>query len=111
MWFEWAAMAALCSGVRVSGAFRQPCKTDLDCSLNGGCQLPAGLCACQPQWVGPECGALNLVPVSSAPSGKRDANASTGRRISSWGGSVQYGAVGGGNSDHKYHMWAAEMIR
>ena len=77
------------------------CTSALDCSLNGKCA--AGVCQCLPQWHGAECGQLNLLPIPSAISGKRDVNSSTHKNISSWGGSVQRG------EDGTWHMWSAEM--
>ena len=99
-----AARSPLGKGLPFAGAERAPCTTDAHCSLNGACHAATGACRCLPQWTGAECGELNLAPVAEAPSGKRDTNQTTGRPISSWGGSVVYDAASGA-----YHMWAAEM--
>jgi hypothetical protein len=48
--------AALASLVGAATA----CRTDLECELNGACV--SGACACRPQWTGPTCGILNLLP-------------------------------------------------
>eukprot|EP01079_Euglenida_sp_SAG-EU17-18_P000086 gene86-358_t len=37
-----------------------PCGSDDDCSLNGICE--DGTCHCDPQWEGPDCGVLSLLP-------------------------------------------------
>jgi len=71
------------------------CSTDYDCQLNGVCT--GGTCHCDPQWNGPNCELLNLVPVpSSFKTGYQEHN------TSSWGGSVvKIGDV--------YHMYVSRM--
>ena len=57
------------------------CVVDDDCSLNGVCQQHS--CVCDPGWIGPDCGALNLQPATPGSSYNR-----TGEGVSSWGGKV-----------------------
>ena len=73
------------------------CTSDLDCSLNGACNVGSGICACNAAWTGPCCAALNLLPVSSRAFGYRHENTST------WGGNIIQDA------QSLYHMWIAEM--
>jgi hypothetical protein len=42
------------------------CASDLDCSLNGACDVGSGMCKCLPAWTGPCCTSLNLLPVTLA---------------------------------------------
>ena len=48
------------SGERVSAT--TGCVTDLDCELTGRCDAASGRCDCHPGWIGPTCGALDLLP-------------------------------------------------
>ena len=92
-----AAVGVACVGP-VGSASPGLCTSDDDCSLNGVCST-AGSCHCVPEWRGPDCGTLNLLPARSAPetSGFYEAHAS------SWGGSlVQEGSM--------YHMFASRMV-
>ena len=96
-----------------SPASPSACTTDADCSLNGVCEGAAPLtprgnsgggktCVCDPQWKGPSCSVLNLVPVSSvAPAYPPP---SLFNNTTSWGGSVVKDV-----NDGTYHMFAAEM--
>ncbi len=63
-----------------------------------------GKCKCSAGWVGVECAVLDLVPLGTNPGGKKDINKSTGRAISSWGGSVVFDPA-----RSEYSMYAAEM--
>ena len=79
------------------------CNDDGDCSHNGVCGKE-GTCHCLPQWQGKACDQLNLLPMDkSRPLGYRGANASTGAKITSWGGSVLHG------DDGLWHLYAAEI--
>ena len=110
------------------------CKADADCNYNGVCAVNAdanananananahtntaananGTCRCDPQWRGPACDVLNLLPADKAkPLGYRGANTSSASSsaggpspspITSWGGSVVAG------DDGLFHMYAAEI--
>lgn len=43
------------------------CKTDADCEMLGACSVD-GVCHCNPGFIGPSCGSVNLSSVSSCPS-------------------------------------------
>ena len=83
-----------------------PCETDADCSYNGVCTTPTGACSCLPQWQGPHCASLRLLP-SPRSAGLQDADSpfSWDAARSYWGGSVLQG------DDGRYHMWAAEIVQ
>ena len=76
-----------------------PCSSEYDCSYNGKCI--SGYCNCKPQWKGPHCAQLNVLPTT------KDAGyqgmTSNGERISSWGGSIAK------DSEGNWHMYAAQM--
>jgi hypothetical protein len=74
------------------------CASDLDCSLNGVCDVASGACACDAAWTGACCTRLALLPVEPDAAGYRHAATST------WGGNILADPAGGG-----YHMWIAEM--
>ena len=84
------------------------CRTDVDCSLNGICNISTGQCACDPSWSGDACNTLLLLPAASPTAAHvpglhtREAD---GRNTSSWGGQVLWDPSTG-----LYNMWAAEMI-
>jgi hypothetical protein len=73
------------------------CATDDDCSLNGVCA--SGACACDPGWVGPSCGALNITTVDAA-----DGYDGLPDGVSSWGG-----AALPGDGDGLWHLFYAKM--
>lgn len=79
------------------------CRTDADCSYNGRCVSSTNLCACRPAWKGDRCQTLSLLPTTRS-SGLRQIDTS-GRNVSSWGGSVLLDDDG-----VTLHMWAAEML-
>jgi hypothetical protein len=74
------------------------CASDLDCSLNGVCDVASGACACDAAWTGACCTRLALLPVEPDAAGYRHA------ATSPWGGNILADPAGGG-----YHMWIAEM--
>ena len=78
----------------------QSCSSMNDCSYNGICSNQ--ICECFPQWKGPHCASLNLIPGSKNAGLQSVIN---GSRITSWGGSVVKD-----NRTNKYHMIAAEMM-
>ena len=97
-----AALAALALG----------CSDDAGCSYNGVCD--GGACACRPQWRGPHCASLHLLPTSVA-AGLHGAHepaipADPAHPIGAqplrgyWGSSVLRG------DDGQWHMWSAEMV-
>ena len=81
------------------------CESDADCSYNGRCG--GGQCACAPQWTGPACATLALLPASRtagfhSPHNTDQADVNT----SSWGGSILRDEATG-----IWHMYSAEMIQ
>lgn len=87
------------------------CISAADCSYNGNCTR-TGSCTCRPQWTGPHCASLNLLPTSRS-AGLHGANepkipanpAQAQPEHSYWGSSALRG------DDGKYHMWSAEMTQ
>ena len=83
------------------------CAVDEDCELNGECDTSSGACRCDPQWFGPSCGQLRLLP-TTRDSGYRGGgtgglqNASD--PTSTWGGSIT-----GPDDSGRWHMFAARM--
>ncbi|CAK0908752.1 unnamed protein product [Prorocentrum cordatum] len=77
------------------------CASPRDCSYNGHCGASSA-CVCAPQWTGPRCETLNLLPARKD-GGFRSPHAAP-EHISSWGGSILYD-----ESDGLWHMFAAEM--
>jgi len=73
------------------------CTSDEDCNLNGLCVAAA--CACDPQWQGPLCGTLALLPADPL-GGHRRAG------FSGWGGNPFFDA-----GDQKFHVFTVEMTR
>lgn len=100
MQLAWFAVLAYSSAQDVFLASSDPganaCATNLDCSLAGLCNA-SGQCECRPWATGPNCEALNLVPVASVEALVPEDG------VTRWGASVVRG------DDGKYHMFAAEM--
>ncbi|KAF2134465.1 hypothetical protein P153DRAFT_371857 [Dothidotthia symphoricarpi CBS 119687] len=77
----------------------QPCSTDEDCSLNGLCtptpssnNNQTATCICDPGWIGPDCGRLDLAPATRW-TGYNHTNFTSPthygtRGNSSWGGQI-----------------------
>jgi len=91
-----AVSAAAAAAVTDAAAYG--CSTDVDCSLSGTCV--AGKCVCE-QWTkGPDCAALNLIPLASeaelAPAVLPVAN------MTRWGSSPVF-------DNGVYHLFSAEM--
>lgn len=84
-----------------SGRVLWPCRTNMDCSLNGQCDATSGSCSCEPQWAGHRCDALQLRP-AKPDNGYQGVD--DGANTSSWGGAVLRG-----DDDGLWHMFAAEM--
>lgn len=95
----------------VTGAGPAPaaaCTDDEGCELNGECI--AGSCRCQPQWHGPTCGQLTLLPTSRSSGfrgggdGKLQHAAFADNPTSTWGGSIV-----GPDANATWHMFVSEM--
>ena len=92
-----------------------PCKTDLDCSLNGVCNTQTGVCACDKPWIGnidgsntlPDCGFLDFLPSPVSSCGPacvfHGGPSSVDTSWTSWGISVLSA------DDGLYHGMVAEM--
>jgi hypothetical protein len=66
-------------------ALGAPCRTPIDCQLNGLCT--AGSCVCHIAWTGANCGRLRLLsPPGFSPGGFHSLNSSS----SAWGGGAVY---------------------
>ena len=61
-----------------SAAAAATCTTDEGCSFNGKCRN--GVCHCLPQWKGPRCASLNLIPTART-AGLQDAKRPAGLYI------------------------------
>jgi hypothetical protein len=82
-----------------------PCTTAFECSYNGVCS-DKRFCSCFPQWQGPHCEQLALIPTPKSAGYQPviDSSAKPGfRNASTWGGMVIR------HDDGVYHMWAAQM--
>ncbi|CAH1787739.1 unnamed protein product [Owenia fusiformis] len=84
-----------------SGRILWPCRSNMDCSLNGECL--DGMCKCDPAWMLHNCDVLNLLPANKNTGYKQ---MDDGAPTSSWGGPVVRDPV-----DGTYHMFPAEMTR
>jgi hypothetical protein len=73
-----------------------PCVRDEDCSLNGVCGV-SSVCKCDPQWGGPDCGELRLLP---AP---RDGGLQS-PKLNYWGGNPFF-------TQGSYHVFATEITK
>eukprot|EP01084_Bolivina_argentea_P227851 384905_1 len=82
------------------GQIAWPCKSDMNCSLNGLCDLNNGKCICRTGWSGIKCEILNLLPITKG-TGYYDINNTY--NMSSWGGSV----ITDENSN--YHMLLSQF--
>ena len=76
-----------------------PCRTELDCSLNGRCVAAA--CVCSRGWAGHRCERLKFDATPRA-AGFRHATARFGP-LTSWGGAVLQ------DDDGTFHMWASVL--
>eukprot|EP01084_Bolivina_argentea_P053300 97844_1 len=90
-----------------SGRIIWQCTSDMDCSLNGQCNLLTGNCSCRIGWKGYKCESLNLLPASKT-SGYFEIE-SDGLPTSSWGGSVIVDS-NDTNELTKYHMFLCEFV-
>jgi hypothetical protein len=60
------------------------CADAAGCNYNGACDAASGACRCEPQWKGPRCNQLNLLPArSDRPLGYRGREPN-GTRVTSW---------------------------
>eukprot|EP01052_Picozoa_sp_SAG31_P026625 SAG31_NODE_2428_length_5715_cov_6.736111_6_plen_341_part_00 len=106
----------LCSHMVTTTALTSlpPCKSDLDCSLNGVCDKTTGVCACDEPWTSnldganklPACGFLRFSR-NGSPNNASQSPAGVfhgvNKEWTSWGASVVRGR------DKKYHAFVAEM--
>lgn len=83
------------SGMVAIGGASSDCTSADDCSLNGICAN--GRCVCDPEWLGPRCEWLNLLP-THRDHGYQPVNSS------SWGGSLVRDPA-----DGRIHMFAARI--
>eukprot|EP01084_Bolivina_argentea_P238248 400264_1 len=81
------------------------CTSNLDCQLNGKCNINTGNCTCRPAWTGYKCQKLNLLPATKGTGYHITDN---GSPTSSWGGSVLQDP-NNKNNNTKYHMYLAEF--
>ena len=96
-----AAAPRAARAARIDVACPARCESDLDCSLNGLCDVGSGVCACDAAWLGTCCSALNLEPASRSNGlGYRHPATST------WGGNILPVTEANGTT---FHMWIAEM--
>lgn len=76
------------------------CTGDIDCQLNGACDVATGACACDRGWTGDDCGTLHLDVEARVMYGY-----TPGSNVSSWGGGPPaYDAASG-----KYHLLVSEI--
>ncbi len=85
------------------------CESDLDCSLNGKCDINTGNCTCQTGWYGYHCNQLNLLPAIKGTGYHITNDNDSGMPTSSWGGAVLMDTSNNANNNTKYHMFLAEF--
>ena len=96
------ALATAASLARAHASGGAACEGLADCSYNGECTAPAGVCDCDQAWTGPACARLNLLPATR---GGGLNTSDTGGAISSWGGTVNKG------DDGRFHMHVAQFVK
>ena len=91
------------------------CSSDLDCSLNGVCDVPSGHCRCDRPWktgvasAGREaCNVLDIVPhpdsyVPAYGGARTDTAFRRDQEVTSWGGNVLRDDQG------VFHLWVSRM--
>ena len=67
------------------GRIIYPCKSNIDCQLNGKCNINTGNCTCRPGWLGPKCQLLNLLPATKGNGYHITNDDHSGKATSSWG--------------------------
>ena len=107
-----ATATAVAAGATTATAAATTCADAGGCSYNGECRN--GVCACRPQWQGPHCASLRLLPTSvraglhgaAEPAIPIDpAHPMPAQpKLGYWGSSVLPG------DDGSWHMWSAEMV-
>eukprot|EP00935_MAST-01C_sp_MAST-1C-sp1_P000270 g270.t1 len=85
-----------------------PCRSSLDCNLNGDCDTSTGLCKCDAAWTDFDCGTLNLIPAASLDGAYQHkvnmADCATSCGPSSWGGlPLKVGDT--------YHLFASQFVQ
>lgn len=106
------ALLAAASGQLASATASSPLPA-ASCSRNGYARLSndavgrAGepACSCFPGWLGADCGALDLLPVTTRVGGTPGAVWPLARNTSSWGGTITRGG------DGQYHLLVSEMAQ
>lgn len=76
------------------------CSNNLDCSLNGVCNITTNECNCDIPWCGPRCGLLQFAP--SSPASGRDLYPASDIAHNTWNGPM-IGPVNG--TYHMYVCW------
>eukprot|EP01084_Bolivina_argentea_P171013 296292_1 len=84
------------------GRIIYPCTNDINCSLNGICNVNTGNCTCRAGWTGYHCDKLNLLPATKT-AGYHITN------TSSWGGSVLFNTLNTSDKQTKYHMYLSQF--
>eukprot|EP01084_Bolivina_argentea_P171025 296309_1 len=85
-----------------------PCKSDMDCELNGKCDSVTKNCTCNAGWTGYHCQQLNLQKATKGTGYHITNDNNSGKPTSSWGGGVLVDQKDT-NNDTKYHMFLAEF--
>eukprot|EP01084_Bolivina_argentea_P125698 222671_1 len=86
-----------------TGRIMWPCASDLDCSLNGQCNISTGQCSCRPAWSSFRCDWLNILPGNTS-WGLNSLNIFNNSHNNSWGGTVLRDFKTG-----QYNMFESEM--
>lgn len=89
-------MVCVAATVQLAAA-NLPCESDIDCQLNGACDVGSGVCACRAGWAGGDCGALDFLPAPTTHAFWRNDTAS-------WGGSIVKASDEDGG---QWHMFLA----
>ncbi len=86
------------------GRIIYPCQNELDCSLNGQCNVITGNCTCNKGWNGYKCHYLSLLPSNKESGYLPPFSSKSIPNMTSWGGTVQYD-----NITQKYIMLVTDM--
>ena len=73
------------------------CTDDLNCTLNGVCDLQEGACVCDTPWKGPTCGELDVLPAPRVGAYGMAPN------VTSWGGNAVF-------FEGEYHLYVSEIV-
>jgi hypothetical protein len=81
------------------------CSDEMDCGLNGQCDVASSACVCRSPWTGPQCSTLSLAPAPLS-GGYREQDPDTGDyTVSTWGGSV----IADPDKEGEYVMFFSRM--